>query len=125
MGEKRNAERTLVAKKESVQGAGGWIILKWILIYNGRAVSQDMDKGRAVVNTVINPLNTELNPICHLLALLGAHHILHVSRIRVKQEFQKFSWLAEKLFAYKEWFCSMGLDKSAGLSADFRKWGTT
>jgi len=32
----------------------------------------------------INPLNAELNPIWHLLALLGAHHILHVSRIRVK-----------------------------------------
>jgi hypothetical protein len=32
----------------------------------------------------INRLNTELNPICHLLALLRAHHILHVSRIRVK-----------------------------------------
>ena len=31
----------------------------------------------------INPLNAELNPICHSLALLGAHHILHVSRIRV------------------------------------------
>ena len=31
-----------------------------------------------------NPLNPELNPICHLLALLGAHHFLHVSRIRVK-----------------------------------------
>ena len=30
-----------------------------------------------------NPLNTELNPVCHLLTLLGAHHILHVSRIRV------------------------------------------
>jgi len=29
-----------------------------------------------------NPLNAELNPICHLLALL-AHHILHVSRVRV------------------------------------------
>jgi len=27
-----------------------------------------------------NPLNAELNPTCHLLALLGAHHILHVSR---------------------------------------------
>jgi len=25
----------------------------------------------------------ELNPICNLLVLLGAHHILHVSRIRV------------------------------------------
>jgi hypothetical protein len=30
-----------------------------------------------------NPLNTKLNPICHLLALLGAHHILHVSKVRV------------------------------------------
>jgi hypothetical protein len=28
-------------------------------------------------------LNAELNPICHLLALVGAHPILHVSRIRV------------------------------------------
>ena len=32
----------------------------------------------------INPLNRELNPICYLLALLGAHHFPHVSRIRVK-----------------------------------------
>jgi len=36
------------------------------------------------VTAMFNPLNIELNPICHLLALLGAHHILHVSRIRVK-----------------------------------------
>ena len=33
---------------------------------------------------IINPLNAELNPICYLLALLGAHHFLHVNRIRVK-----------------------------------------
>ena len=33
---------------------------------------------------VINPLNAELNPICHLPALLGAHHIFHVSGLRVK-----------------------------------------
>jgi len=32
----------------------------------------------------VNPLNAELNPICHLLALLRAHHILHVSRVRIK-----------------------------------------
>ena len=32
----------------------------------------------------LNPLNPELNPICYLLALLGAHHFLHVSRIRVR-----------------------------------------
>ena len=32
----------------------------------------------------INPLNAELNPVCHLLALAGAHHFVHVSRLRVK-----------------------------------------
>jgi hypothetical protein len=32
----------------------------------------------------INPLNAGLNPICHLLALLGAHHIFHFSGLRVK-----------------------------------------
>jgi len=31
-----------------------------------------------------NTLNPELNPICCLLALLLAHHFLHVSRIKVK-----------------------------------------
>jgi len=36
-----------------------------------------------LVSVFINTLNAELKPICHLLALLGAHHILHVSRIRV------------------------------------------
>jgi hypothetical protein len=34
--------------------------------------------------TVLNPLSAELNPICQFLALLRAHHILHVSRLRVK-----------------------------------------
>ena len=29
---------------------------------------------------LLNPLNAEINPICHLLALFGAHHILDVSR---------------------------------------------
>ena len=38
----------------------------------------------SILQTIINPLNAELNPICYLLALLGAHHFLHVSRIRVK-----------------------------------------
>ena len=36
------------------------------------------------VSKRFNPLYVELNPICHLLALLGVHHFLHVSRIRVK-----------------------------------------
>jgi len=33
---------------------------------------------------VFNPLKPELNPICYLLALLGAHNFPHVSRIRIK-----------------------------------------
>jgi hypothetical protein len=34
------------------------------------------------VNIVLNPLNAELNPICHLLALLGGATIVDVSRLR-------------------------------------------
>ena len=33
---------------------------------------------------IINPLKAQSNPICHLSSLLGAHHILQVSRIRFK-----------------------------------------
>jgi hypothetical protein len=33
----------------------------------------------------INPLNAELNPICHLLTLLGGATIVVVSRLRVKR----------------------------------------
>jgi len=39
-----------------------------------------------VVREAFNPSNAELNPICHLLALLEAHPILHVSSIRVKHK---------------------------------------
>ena len=35
----------------------------------------------------VNPLKAELNSICHLLALLGAHHVLHVSEVRVNVSF--------------------------------------
>ena len=33
-----------------------------------------------IVPFILNPLNAELNPICPLLALLEAHHILQLSR---------------------------------------------
>jgi len=44
-----------------------------------------METKKLLCSLGINPLNAELNLICHLLALLGAHHILHVGRIRVKE----------------------------------------
>jgi len=44
-------------------------------------------------------LNAELNPICHLLELLGAHHILHIFRIRVK--LSMFSKSQKNIMKYK------------------------
>jgi len=43
-----------------------------------------IQKFQSLIKYYLNPLNPELNPICYLLALLGAHHFLHVSRTRVK-----------------------------------------
>jgi len=40
----------------------------------------------------INHLNAELNPICHLLALLGAHHIFHISGLR-ETEWKYMTWI--------------------------------
>jgi hypothetical protein len=53
----------------------------------------ELIKHQNIINYV-NSLNTELNPISHLLALLGAHHVFHVSRIRVKA--QRLSWFGHK-----------------------------
>jgi len=57
------------------------MVLRRICEYQGGG-----SKGKRVeiIFVLINPLNAKLNPICHLLALLGAHNILHISRIRVK-----------------------------------------
>jgi len=49
-----------------------------VVLAKEEKVLQDM------IDKLINPLKPELNPICYLLAVLGAHHFLHVSRIRVK-----------------------------------------
>jgi hypothetical protein len=37
----------------------------------------------STVPDILNPLNAELNPICHLLALVGARYIVHVSRVNL------------------------------------------
>jgi hypothetical protein len=57
------------------------------------SISTFINKRRCAVDTSrINPLSAELNPICHLLAFLGTHHILHVSRIRVKELARRFEY---------------------------------
>jgi hypothetical protein len=54
-------------------------------------------RGGTLFNISFNPLNAELNPIRHLLALVGAHHIVHVSRIRVKHVFPLLIYLVLRL----------------------------
>jgi len=56
-------------------------------------ISQGICRQSFLINS-FNPFNTfspELNPICHLLALLGAHHIFHVSGLRVKVHWLLFA----------------------------------
>jgi hypothetical protein len=53
---------------------------------------------------MINPLNAELNPICHLLPLLGAHNILHVSRLRVNKGKEEYSKKYFKILDYDNKF---------------------
>ena len=49
----------------------------------GPARDEMTGEWRKLQNLEFYPLNADLNTICHLLALLGAHHIFHVGRIRV------------------------------------------
>ena len=56
----------------------------------------------------LNPLKPELNPICYLLALLGAYHFLYVSRIRVR--LLTFRLLMSYIYIYMEHAFLMFLD---------------
>ena len=47
----------------------------------GSELLQDVNK--IIYQSIFNTLNAELNPICHLLALLGGATIVVVSRLRV------------------------------------------
>jgi len=58
----------------------GTIVMREVLqLRHARTASN-----KKINKTCINPLKPELNSICYLLALLGAHQFLHVSKIRVK-----------------------------------------
>jgi hypothetical protein len=56
---------------------------------HARKTTQNLNHCRRFLcRYLINPLNAELDPIRHLLALVGARHIVHVSWIRVKRPLQ-------------------------------------
>jgi hypothetical protein len=56
-----------------------------ILMATQRCTLNSSHSTTACGTVELNPLNAELNPICHLLAFLGAHHIFHVSGLRVNE----------------------------------------
>jgi hypothetical protein len=61
-----------------------WVVFFPSLDDENKDIRNGHVKRLSCLENKTNPLNAQLNPICHLLALLGAHPILHVSRIRVK-----------------------------------------
>jgi len=62
----------------------------------------------------INPLNAELNPICHFLALLGGATIVVVSRLRVKVNQTQHFLLRKQCYLHRVAPCSQLLAPSSG-----------
>ena len=54
----------------------------------------------------LNPLNAELNPICHLLALLGGATIVVISRLRVKRDEVTREWRKLYIEELSDLYCS-------------------
>jgi len=63
-----------------------WInpLTLYLLMWRIWWAPNNASKGQMGFNLAFRGLNAELNSICHLLALLRAHHIFHVSGLRVK-----------------------------------------
>jgi len=56
---------------------------------------------------IINPLNAEINSICHLLVLLGAHPILQISRIRVNIQYYEPMYPTTQALHKKLSYCTL------------------
>ena len=79
---KSSSLQYVLARKDLTEPTGKWFIEWNNRIYSAHFVRRSFFLVYQCL--FFNSLNAELNPICHLLALLGAHRILHVSSIRVK-----------------------------------------
>ena len=64
------------------------------LSIDGRTMLKRIFKNRGLGMDRINPLNAELNPICHLLTLPGGATIVVVSRLRVNLALDGNRWRA-------------------------------
>jgi len=64
----------------------GIVDTKFIHVFWNKMSSPLENTGYNIDFYTSNTLNAKLNPISHFLALLGAHPLFHVSRIRVKNK---------------------------------------
>ena len=70
-----------------------WCHCCWSLIFGSNLCQAIKTRiTLCILQQPFKPLNAELNPIRHLLALVGARHIVHVSRIRVKKRPTTTKW---------------------------------
>ena len=74
-----------------IESGNTWKRYLCILKYDVRNSDIPVPMFVMVISVLINAVNAELNPICHQLALFGAHHFLHISRIRFNHEYRKTS----------------------------------
>jgi hypothetical protein len=68
-------------KEKKLKTASSWLFIERIMMHG--STTKFPHDGKHQTFKSINSLNAKLNPICLLLALLGAHYIFHVSGLRV------------------------------------------
>jgi len=102
------------------------ILLTWRIWWANNA-----SRWQVGFHSAFQGLNAVLNPICHLLALLGARHIFHVSGLRVKVPYLDFKpsitamlshHVPERVTTLRPWATSSAVrvirNGSAGYSKD-------
>ena len=86
-----------------------FVLRSWAGIYH----SIDGDKRPGAYCSWVwffNTLNAELNPIRHLLVLVGARHIVHVSRIRVNDAVAISGYIASNGRVRSEWWTERSVE---------------
>ena len=81
-----SADRSSKCSESLVKKQPVYMLARTVKVYFHKPLVSNLVCQKSCISRItvfLNPLSPELNPICYLLALLD-HHILHVSRIRVK-----------------------------------------
>jgi hypothetical protein len=78
------------------------VIVKWTFCLEGTFIKLMAGTCQDTVLNALSPLNAELNPIYHFLALLGDHPTFHVSGLRVKLSHNRFYFIPHDSFLWSK-----------------------